>query len=906
MSDKYKSRLERRKAQETSKRKKQGNKTNKPKRSRWKKVLLSLVIAGLLFMTAGVVTAAVMISSAPALDPDQLVFSQAAEIYDQNDEQVTRLESSENRDLIDIDNVPEHVKSAFVAVEDVRFYDHFGIDIRRLFGALAANLTEGFGAEGASTITQQVVKNAFLSQDKTITRKVQEQYLAIRLEQKYSKNQILEMYLNLIYFNKGAYGVGEAASVYFNKDDASALTIEDAALLAAIPRRPSYYDPTINPEASQKRRDTIITLMSEHGFISAEDAEQAKSVAVEDQIDYNPPDEKVVYDSFITQVQQELEEVDGITTSDLYSAGLKIYTTLDTSAQDFAEQVIQMNDYINYYPESEDFQVGFTLLDTETGAIKAMVGNRQSQDIARGMNYAARSAASPGSSIKPVLDYGPAIEYNKWSTYHQIEDAPHTYSNGTPIRNYTGTYSGNVSMREALVRSLNIPAVKALQETGRDRAGDFARGLGLPIEEVYEAYALGGLTNGVASLDMAGAFAAFGNGGTYNKPYTVRKVEFPDGRVMDFEPKSHKAMEDYTAYMITDMLKDVVTDPRGTGRAVNIPGLPLAGKTGTTNFTEEEHRKFNIPPGGDPDVWFTGYTPKYTASVWSGFSGDRGKNYLINNQSNISKEVFRLIMSHVSEGVDTPDFVKPDSVVEIALERGTGKRASSYTPASEIIRELFVKGTGPETVSTEYTPSEEETSSEITGLQGNYDKEGDAIQLSWNYEGEEAAEVTFQIEHKVADGSYETLGTQAGMAFTLSAPEKGTTHHFRVTVRGGEESATAETQVNVPGQDEDEDDEEEDTDEDTDEDEIDDDNNPGENPSPGNGGGNNENGQNPSPGNGQDNGGSDNNGNNNGNNGSNGDGNNNNNGNGNAPPNGPDRDNEGNVSQNNVDESEND
>ncbi|SDH42269.1 penicillin-binding protein 1A [Alteribacillus bidgolensis] len=802
MSDNYRSRQERRKAQESAKRNhKKPDKEKQPKRSIWRKVFISLLIAGIILLTAGTITTVAIISKAPALDPDELVFSQAAEIYDQNGEEITRLQAGENRDLIDINELPEHAKSAFVAIEDVRYYDHFGIDIRRLFGALAANITGGFGAEGASTITQQVVKNAFLSTDKTITRKVQEQYLAIRLEQQYSKNQILEMYLNLIYFNQGAYGIGEASKIYFNKSDITELTIEDAALLAAIPRRPSYYDPTQNPDAAQDRRDRVIDLMAEHNFISDEDAQQAKSVSVEEQLDFSPTEEGVVYDSFITQVQNELEEVDGITSSDIYSSGLKVHTTLDTNAQDFAEEVIQTNQHINNYPENDDFQVGFTLLDTQTGAIKAMVGNRQGQDVARGLNYAARSNAQPGSTIKPLLDYGPAIEHNEWSTYHQLEDAPHQYSNGQEITNYSGNYAGNVSMREALVRSLNIPAVKALQQTGLEEAGDFVRGLGIPMEEVNEAAALGGVNEGVSSLDMAGAYAAFGNNGQYTEPYAVRKIEFPDGREINLEPESTSAMSDYTAYMITDMLKDVLTDSRGTGRAANIPGLPVAGKTGTTNFTDKEHQQFNIPSGGDPDVWFSGYTTQYTASVWTGFSGRRGENYLINDESDIAKEIFRLIMSNVSEDIDTPDFAKPDSVEEIQIEKSTGKRASPFTPSSEAITELFVKGTGPEEVSKEFT-----TPSEINGLNAVYNEETDEIQLSWNYDEEELEGRAFEIEHRVDNEDYQSINTQNEMTYSLSNPEKGTTHQFRVTVinqEGPDDSSdSAEVQVSIPDSDE--------------------------------------------------------------------------------------------------------
>ncbi|MFZ4452319.1 transglycosylase domain-containing protein [Salibacterium aidingense] len=802
MSENYRSRQERRKAQETSKKKNKttsSNSNKKSKRSIFKYIVLITLITGFLLVLGGGIAAAFMISNAPALDPEELVFSQAAEIYDQNGEEVTQLQAGENRDLIDIADLPEHAKSAFVAVEDVRFYDHFGVDIQRMFGALAANFTEGFGAEGASTITQQVVKNAFLSPDKTITRKVQEQYLAIRLEQQYSKEQILEMYLNLIYFEQGAYGIGEAASIYFNKS-VDELTIEDAALLAAIPRRPNHYEPIQNPETAKERRNMIINLMAEHDFISKEEADQAKAVNINEQIDYNPTQEGVVYDSFMTHVQKELEDVDGISSNELYSAGLKIYTTLDTEAQEYAEEVIQTNQHISNYPDNEDFQVGFTLLDTETGAIKAMVGNRQSRDVAKGFNYASNGSAQPGSTIKPLLDYGPAIEYNQWSTYHQLVDEPHTYTeNGdNQIQNYSGTYRGSVSMREALIDSINVPAVKALQQTGLEQAGEFARGLGLPLENVNPAAALGGVNPGFSSLEMAGAYAAFGNEGTYSEPYAVRSIEFRDGREMTLEHDSRQAMNDYTAYMITDMLKDVVDE--GTGTGANIPSLPLAGKTGTTNFTESEHQQYGIPAGGDPDVWFAGYTPRYTAAIWTGFSGNRGENYLINGESNIAKEIFRLVMGNVSEGVDTPDFTQPDSVESIDIERSTGQRASQYTPQSEIITELFVQGTGPEDVSDEFA-----TPDQINELNAVYNEEDDEIQLSWNYDENEMQGRTFEIEHRSEEGSYESLTTQSNMEYVLSAPEKGTTHSFRVTVineEGPDQSSdSAEVQVNVPDED---------------------------------------------------------------------------------------------------------
>lgn len=687
MSDNYRSRQEKRTAdQKTSKKKQKKHR----KRPLWQAFIIWALSLMLVFMTAGVIIVAYMINQAPELDAEAIVLSEAATVYDQNDEEIAQLQNSSNRELADIEEMPDYAKEAFIAVEDERFYSHFGIDVQRIFGALWANVTDGFGSQGASTITQQVVKNAFLSPDKNISRKVQEQYLAIKLEQQYSKDEILEMYVNLIYFNQGAYGITQAGQTYFGKEEPGELTIADAALLAAIPRRPSYYDPVQNPENAEERRNQIISMMNEQEYITDEEAQEASSTPVDEQLNYQPPENEVAYDSFMSYVQNELEDFDGIEASDIYTAGLKVYTTLDTEAQEQAEELIQSPEALDSFPDNEEFQIGFTLLDTQTGAVKAIVGNRQSPDTAMSYNFAT-DPNQPGSTIKPVLDYGPAIENMQWSTYHQIEDEEYQYPDTeTDVRNYTRDYRGSVSMREALTDSLNVPAVKTLEEVGLDNARLFANGLGLGLEDVYYGSALGGLEQGVSSEQMAGAYAAFGNEGVYNDPHSIRRIEFPDGRTIDFEPEQEQAMEDYTAYMITDMLKDVISD--GTGTGVQIDGLPLAGKTGTSNFTDDELSTLNIPDGGVPDVWFNGYTTNYTASVWTGFESRSENNYLVDGQTDAAKDVFREIMQQVSSGIDTPDFAQPDSVVSVRLNEETGERATSNTPDADTITELFVEG----------------------------------------------------------------------------------------------------------------------------------------------------------------------------------------------------------------------
>ncbi|MGO4888069.1 PBP1A family penicillin-binding protein [Anaerobacillus sp. MEB173] len=788
MSDDMTTREGRRKQKELERKKrKEKNKQNK---GLLKKIVIIFVAVCAIAIVAGGITVFAMIKDAPSLDPDQLKIAQTSHIYDQSGELVSRLETHENRINVSISEVPQLVEDAFLATEDIRFREHFGIDIRRMFGALRANITSGYFAEGASTITQQVIKNFYLTPDKTIKRKIQEQYLAIKLERMYSKDQILEMYLNQTFFSERSYGVVMAAETYFNKT-LDELTIEDAALLAGLPQRPNGYNPIKNPEAAEKRRNIVISLMEKYEKITPEQAEAARAVPVESQLNVVER-ESYPYESFLDQVIEELETIDGITSQEIYYGGLKVYTTLDPEAQTHVEEVLQTNNYINY--PDDDFQAGITLLDTETGEIKAIGGSRQNNNVARALNYATGIKRQPGSTSKPILAYGPVIEDNKWSTHHQIKDEPHTYSNGTPLRNWNNQYQGNVSMREALRMSWNIPAVKAIQEVGTERAEQFASKLGIPFDEpVTEAYAIGGFRTGVSSLDLAGAYAAFGNEGVYHKPHTVRKVVFPDGREINNQPESVIAMSDYTAYMISDMLKTVVNN--GTGTQARISGLPVAGKTGSTNFTDKEKQDFRIPNGAVRDVWFAGYTTKYTAAVWTGYSKLGENHFITGNNRNIAQLIFKHVMEDVSSNVTTPDFKQPDSVVRVGIERGTGLLPSAHTPSSQIMYELFVRGTEPQRVSQVYnkptTPQD---------LVAGYNEDTDQIMLSWGYPPTELSGTSFKIVQTIDGGESTVLTVSSEMQHIIFSPTAGSTYQFSViAVHNDMESNPATVQVSVPG-----------------------------------------------------------------------------------------------------------
>lgn len=633
------------------------------------RTMMAFVIFGVLLTGVFGYTTLAYVKKAPQLNPELLNSPQSSTIYDMNNKKVMDVAGDEYRKIVPVDQVPKKVQNAFLSVEDVRFWEHHGIDVKRVAGAVVANVQEGFGAEGGSTITQQLVKMSFLSPEKSIKRKVQEAYLALRVEKKYTKEEILEMYLNKVYFGEGAYGVATAADVYFGKS-VKDLTVSEAALLAGLPQRPSGYNPFEHPELAETRRNTVLALMQKNEFISEKERKEAESIPVKEMLIKQK--KKNIYNSFTDRVIEELKEK-GIDEDDLYTQGLKIYTTLDPKAQKLTEKVLRTNDYIAY--PDDKFKAGVVLLDTQTGEVRAIGGNRsKKEESQRGLNYATQIKRQPGSTAKPIMAYGPAIEKLKWSTYEQIKDEE-IELNGKVFKNWNNRFHGNVSMRTALQWSYNIPAIKAMQEAGPEEARKFAGNLGIKLDKVFPSYAIGGFEYGVSPLELAGAYAAFGNEGEFNEPHTVRKIVYPDGKEKNLQPKPVQAMSDYTAYMITDMLKTVVAE--GTGQMAHIPGLPVAGKTGTNELPD------HIYGSGVTDAWFAGYTTRYTAAVWTGYDDIKQDSYVRIEDSHNAKLIFKHIISEMSEGIETPDFTMPTSVEKVTI----GNRV-----------ELYVKGTTPKKV----------------------------------------------------------------------------------------------------------------------------------------------------------------------------------------------------------------
>jgi penicillin-binding protein 1A len=806
MSGQYKSREEKRLAQQKAKGKGKGNGTGK-KKSFFAKAIISLFIIGIIGMLSGAGLFAYYASKAPKLDESLLKDPIASEIYDMNGDLITTV-GTEKRDYVNYEQIPPLMEDAILATEDNRFYKHNGIDLIRLGGAVIANITNGFGSEGASTLTQQVIKGSFLTPEKTLERKAQEAWLAVKLEQDYTKQEIFEMYFNKVYMSDGINGFGTAATHYYGKD-LKDLELHEAALLAGMPQSPNNYNPFDYPEKAEKRRNIVLTLMHQHGKITKEDMEQAQAVPVTESLVSEEELEQRATDKYQAFVDVVIDEVAELGDYNLFTDGLKVYTTVDPKAQERVEAILAGEAIDFAYPErfEELMQAGITLLDTQTGEIRAIGGGRNyGEESKRGFNFAVDAKRQPGSTIKPLIDYGPAIENLKWSTYHQINDEPYQYTDtDIDINNWDRRFKGNISIREALWDSRNVPAVKALQEVGTEEARGFIGGLGINFEQVYEAYALGG-TPGVNSMQMAGAYAAFGNGGIYNKPHSVTKIVLRDGETevtVDPEPKT--AMKDYTAYMITDMLKDVLK-PGATGIYANVPGLPMAGKSGTTNYTDEDRAKYNVAANEAPDSWFVGYTTNYTASVWTGYSD---RKYPLNPQErHIAQFIVKDIMSYVSQDIDTPDFKKPKSVVESPVEKGSNpaRLPSDYTPEDRITYELFVRGTEPSKVSEQY-----DQLPGPTGLKADFDNDKKTITLTWNYE-DEGRKPNFEVTGSFNGEEAKVLSTTTEKGLIVENIAADGTYTFTVTAVDGEQrSEPATVTYTVENQQEPEEDQDEDS-----------------------------------------------------------------------------------------------
>lgn len=629
------------------------------------KLTLIAAIALAVILGTGVAVVSAIILRAGDVDLESASLDRTTFIYAINPDtgekiEYDRLYDDENRVWVSYDNIPKNMINAFVAIEDERFYKHHGFDMKRLLGAATTFLSKGNSSYGASTITQQLVKNISGDNDVRVTRKIREIYRAVRLEQKYSKKQILEYYLNTIFLSRQCNGVQAAAKRYFDKD-VSELTLAETASIAGITQYPSKFDPISHPENNKEKQLLVLNKMLELEYISQQEYDKAvneKLVFCKSDGYSNLAKTQMQFsDAVINEVSADLQEKLGITEQQalkmIYTSGLEINASVNPKIQNIIEEVYANDDN---FPGGKDLmQSSIVVIDPKTGYIVGMSGGRDKSDGRMGLNRATQTLRQPGSSIKPLSVYTPALEYGIVRPYDTVVDEPLKIGSWQP-KNANNRFTGSTTISDAVTWSRNIPAIKTLQSLTVDKSFDFLVNrfhiTSLVEERVsgdmtfsdksFAPLALGGLTDGVSVVEMAGAYSAIADGGIYRKPTTYIDVRDSNGKlILEGKGEDQRIMMPDTAYSMTSMLKNVVS--HGTGTSAAISNMSAAGKTGTTD--------------DDKDRWFVGFTPYYTAAVWSGYDTPKplyGVSY------NPSAAVWRKVMSKIHENLKYKDFEKPD------------------------------------------------------------------------------------------------------------------------------------------------------------------------------------------------------------------------------------------------------
>lgn len=607
--------------------------------------------------------------------------------------EMDRIHRNENRVWVDIENIPENLTNAFIAIEDERFRDHKGVDLKRTFGAFLQWITGNKNSYGGSTITQQLIKNITGENDVSPTRKIQEIVRAINLEKKMSKDQIIEMYMNTIYFGAGCHGVQTAANYYFSKD-VKDLTLEQCASLAGVVKAPTTYNPATNYEKNKERQEVILTKMAKLGYISQQECDEAKGRNLNVKIGEVKKDKEDVkvqsyfVDAIITDVVRDLMEKENLTegeaTNRLYTGGFKIYSTMNPDVQKAIDNVYQNT--ANFPGSSGNKpQSAMVVMDPYTGQIKGMAGGIGKKTVSRGFNMATQAKRQPGSAIKPLAVYAPAIEYNIITPATIINDAKIKIGDWEP-KNSGGGYKGRLTARRHLELSQNIPAVKVMQELTVDKSFDFmTKNLGFTTMVAGEtrngklvtdkslSMSLGGLTDGVTVKEMTAGYATFVNGGQYNKPVTYTKVIDANGKiVLENKVENKRAMSEQTAFIMQNMLTGVIKN--GTGTSASLGDIYAGGKTGTTNSNK--------------DRWFMGFTPNYVAGVWMGYEIPKAMS-----GSNACPKIWKSVMQPIHDGKTIKTIPEPDGLVKRTICQISGRVASKSCSTTRV--DYFKEGTQP-------------------------------------------------------------------------------------------------------------------------------------------------------------------------------------------------------------------
>jgi penicillin-binding protein 2A len=671
----------------------------------------------------------------------KLTMDQATIIYDSEGKEVTSV-YRQNRELVKYEDLPKDLIKAFIAVEDKRFFEHTGFDVRAVMRALYRDLIQRQAKEGGSTITQQLAKNMFLNSDKTLFRKLRELSLALALENNYSKDQIIEMYLNNIYFGNGAYGVKTASELFFDKSDLNQLEIWEMATLAAIPKAPTQYSPLNDAEKSKMRRAVVLKLMFDQGFITED--QRTVAAAVQYNVKTSTAKRKTAYLTYIDYVIDEVEQVYGISEQELLRSGYKIFTAMDRRAQRAIEDVYADASQFPKNGPKQMAQSAMVIIDHKTGGLAAMIGGRDY--VNKGLNRAL-VRRQPGSSFKPIVSFAPALEAGR-NPYTPIVDKPMSFGNNTySPKNYDNKYRGSVNMFEAMRLSINIPAVALLDEYGVKKGFEMAKNLDIELspDDKNLSIALGGLTYGVTPLEMARAYGTFANYGELVETHSVKRIVDANGN--DVNPdlsdqkrtlKTKRVMSGETAYILTQLLQGVVDG--GTGKAAKMK-WPVAGKTGTTQSN------LKGVSGGNRDAWFVGYTSEYTAAVWLGFDKTDKNHYLLEGSS-LTAKIFKNVMTRVMRDKEVRPFAPGAGGYELEKYK---KPEAVVTLNGEMTPERFVR------------------------LEWSSNEEG----LSYRVYRKDEASSDFSIVHETSDTSFVDMEVQPSASYEyyveVIRPETGIT-----------------------------------------------------------------------------------------------------------------------------------
>ena len=641
--------------------------------------------------------------NAPEFKGELLYKRESSNIYDSKGDLITSI-GTEKRQIVTYEELPQVLIDAIVATEDSRFFEHDGFDIYR-FAKAGVGFLKGEDAGGASTLTMQLSKNTYTSTNAKgfdgIVRKFTDIYMSIfKIEKDYSKKEIIEFYVNAPYLGAGSYGVQMASKTYFDKD-VSNINLVEAAMIAGMFQAPGEYDPYVNPEKTNQRKNEVINLMLRHGYISETEADIAKNVYVGDIIK-KQKNNVSKYQGFIDTV---IEEVIDKTGENPYEVSMDIYTTMIRSKQDVIN-----NFYNNHKFKDDKVQVGIGVIDNDTGAIIA-VGAGRNKNSELSLNYATQIKRHPGSTAKPLFDYGPGIEFKNWSTYTPFIDKPVRYTNGGVMNNVDYKYKGFMTLEQCLVKSRNTCALQAFQKLSNSKIDQFVTSLGITPEYlgnshfINEAHSIGGFT-GVSPIQLAAAYAAFGNGGYFTEPHSVNKIIYKNDNdeIVEFNYQKNRVMKDTTAYMISYMLQKVTT------RRIKVKGTEISTKTGTSSYDSARLKSLGLSSNVIQDSWTATFSPDYSVAIWYGYDELTKKTYNTSShawseRNKIQAEIINNIMEENSK------FERPSGIVASKVVVGTNppKLPNASTPSSKIQTHLFIKGTQPTTVASNTQKSTEST-----------------------------------------------------------------------------------------------------------------------------------------------------------------------------------------------------